>query len=99
MNRLIRIAARLGGAILCAVAVLYLADFGYFRYRLSKNTPGDPIKTEKIEPTFAIPHKDGRAEFVFGPEQTVTCARSIFPHMGNPPCWYLERNAQRPIQM
>jgi hypothetical protein len=99
MNRLTRIAARLGVAILCAIAGLYLADFGYFRYRLSKNAPGNPLKSEQIQSIYAIPHKDGRAEFVFGPKQTVTCVRSIFPHMGSTPCWYLERNAQRPIQM
>lgn len=99
MNRLTRIAARLGVAILCAFAALYLADFGYFRYRLSKNTSGDPLRNEQVQPLYAIPHKDGREEYVFGPKQTVTCVRSIFPHMGNTPCWYLERNAQRPIQM
>jgi hypothetical protein len=99
MSLVTRIAVSAGVAILCAAAALYVGDYIYFRYRLSKKAPGDPLETIEIRATYAIPHKDGRAEFVFGPKETVTCAHSIFPHMGDAPCWYVERTAQKPIQM
>jgi hypothetical protein len=99
MNRFGTIALRGLFGILVLVAILWIADWVSFRYRLSKGTPGNPLETVRIEPTYAIPHKDGRAEYVFGKPQMVTCARSIFPHGGDPPCWYLQKTASKPIQM
>jgi hypothetical protein len=99
MSLATRIATWTAVAALCACAVLYLGDYLYFHYRLSRRTSSDPVDTVQIRATYEIPHKDGRAEFVFGPKQTVTCVHSIFPHMGDAPCWYVERSAQAPIQM
>jgi hypothetical protein len=99
MSLVTRVAIRTAVAILCACATLYLGDYIYFRYRLSKRTPSDPLETMQIRAIYSIPRKDGRAEFVFGPKQTVTCVHAIFPHMGNAPCWYVQRSAQEPIQM
>jgi hypothetical protein len=99
MNRLIRFALRgLLGAVFL-VALIWLGDYLSFRFRLSKGTPGNPIQSVRIQMTYAIPHKDGRAEYVFGEPQMVTCVRSIFPHAGDPPCWYLTKTASKPIQM
>ena len=99
MNRLAQIALRGLFGVLVLVAIVWIGDYASFRYRLSKGTPGDPLATIRIERTYAIPHKDGRAEYVFGPPEMVTCARSIFPHAGDPPCWYLEETTAKPVQM
>jgi hypothetical protein len=99
MNRFARIALRGLFGILVLVAVLWMADWVSFRYRLSKDKRGNPLETMRIQPTYAIPHKDGRAEYVFGQPHMVTCVRSIFPHGGDPPCWYLRKTASIPIQM
>ncbi len=99
MDRIAKFALRGLFAIVVLVAILWVGDWIWFQYRLSKHTTGDPLQSMRIEPTYAIPHKDGRAEYVFGEPETVACARSIFPHGGDPPCWYLHKTASKPIQM
>lgn len=99
MNRIGRFALRGLFGVLVLVAILWIGDWVSFRYRLSKGTPGDPLQTTRIQPTYAIPHKDGQAEYVFGQPQNVTCARSIFPHAGDPPCWYVRKTTSKPIEM
>lgn len=99
MNRVSQFAFRGLFGLLVLIALLWIGDFISFRYRLSKATPGDPLTTITVQTTYAIPQKDGRAEYVFGPPQTVTCARSIFPHGGATPCWYLQKTASKPVQM
>lgn len=65
----------------------------------SPAAPGGPLDTVQVQRTYEIPHKDGRAEFAFAEPQTVTCVRSIFPHLGYSPCWYLKRHSQQMIPM
>jgi hypothetical protein len=94
-----RVALRgLLGALVLA-AVLWIGDFISFRYRLSKGAGDQALETIRVQTTYAIPHKDGRDEYVFGEPEMVTCARSIFPHAGYTPCWYLQKTAAKPVQM
>jgi hypothetical protein len=99
MKRMSRIALRSALAILLIVILLYLGDYAFVKYRMPKNTPGDPLSTVQVQAIYTIPHKDGRAEYVFGPRETKTCVRSIFPHLGYSACWYLQRTAQQQIPM
>ncbi|HTU33212.1 MAG TPA: hypothetical protein VMF66_05360 [Candidatus Acidoferrum sp.] len=99
MKRIFQFALRGLFGIVVLIAILWIADWISFQYRLSKHTAGDPLQTMRIQSTYAIPHKNGQAEYVFGPPETVTCARSIFPHGGDPPCWYLRNTASKPIPM
>jgi len=94
-----RIALRFAFGILLGVIFIYLADYAFVKYRMRKNTPGDPLNTVQVQTTYTIPHKDGRAEYVFGPRETKTCVRSIFPHLGYGPCWYVQRTAQQQVPM
>lgn len=94
-----RVALRGLLAALVLVAILWIGDFVSFRYRLSKGTAGLAVQTMRVQRTYAIPHKDGRAEYVFGEPQMVSCARSIFPHAGYTPCWYLQKTVAKPVQM
>lgn len=95
MDRLINVARRVALAIVALSAVLYAGDYVTVRYRMTKKTPGDPLDSMKIQRTYVIPHKDGRAEIIFGEPETQTCVHSLFPHMGYTPCWYLKRQAQK----
>lgn len=82
--------------VVVAVTGTYAADYLVYRYRLSS---GHALATRKIEPAYAIPQKDGRQEFVFEDPVTVTCVRSLFPHGGYNPCWYVDRTGSKPIPM
>ena len=33
------------------------------------------------------------------PEVDAPCVHALFPHLGDSPCWYLQRNSQKPIPM
>lgn len=99
MRRVPRTALRSALGILLIITLVYLGDYVSVKYRLRRNTPGNPLSTVRVQITYTIPHKDGRAEYVFGPRETKTCVRSIFPHLGYSPCWYLQRTAQQQIPM
>ena len=99
MTHIPRIVVRSALGILVVIALLYLGDYASVKYRMRKNIPGDPLSTVRVQTIYTIPHKDGRAEYVFGPRETKTCVRSIFPHLGYSPCWYLQRTAQQQIPM
>jgi hypothetical protein len=86
------------GAII-GLALVYLGDTLSVWYRMSKKIAGDPLTTMNTQPVIEIPHKDGQAEIVLGQAQTQTCVRSIFPHDGYSPCWFVARQNQSPIVM
>jgi hypothetical protein len=55
-----------------------------------------------MERLYAIPQKNGKIDYEFDaqqPDVTTPCVHSLFPHLGNSPCWYLQRNSQKPIPM
>jgi hypothetical protein len=50
----------------------------------------------------AIPGKNNKVEYEIDslrPEEDVPCSRTLFPHSGQAPCWYLARHLNDPIQM
>lgn len=99
LNSALKIASRALIAGIALTGILYAGDYAYAKYRMSKNTPGDPLEVVKIQPTYVIPHKDGRAEYVFGDPVTQTCLHSVFPQLGYSPCWYVKKHAQQTVPM
>lgn len=95
---------RVALAALAALAILYAGDYASIKYRVTRAgnavvTPAGPLESVQVQQTYEIPHKDGRAEFAFAQPQNVTCARSIFPHLGYSPCWYVKRHTQQVVPM
>ncbi|HEX3684167.1 MAG TPA: hypothetical protein VHU83_16660 [Bryobacteraceae bacterium] len=84
-------------SIVLALAVLYIADYLLLRYRVAANR--SPYGTVTVQPYYAVPRKDHRTEFMFDDPQDQTCVNSLFPHFGDSPCWYLNRNKQKRINM
>jgi hypothetical protein len=83
-------------------ALIYGGDYLLLRFRIAYPKAGDAFGTVQMERLYAIPQKNGKIEYEFDarqPEVTMSCAHSLFPHMGNLPCWYLQRNSQKPIPM
>jgi hypothetical protein len=90
-----------GRVLIAAIALLVVSfgmDYAIAKYRISNNRTGS-LESVKIQPMYIIPHKDSRAEYVFGDPQTVTCLHSLFPHFGYSPCWYVKKNAQPTVPM
>jgi hypothetical protein len=41
--------------------------------------------------------KDGKTQYAFDPPGPQECVNSLFPHLGDPPCWYLTRHTKQQI--
>jgi len=79
------------------LGITYGADYGVFRYRLAAKR--QPFGSVTVEHYDAVPRKDGKSEFIFDPPVQQTCVHSLFPHAGDPPCWYLSRHAEQRTDM
>jgi hypothetical protein len=88
--------ALIGLLSLCFVAVLaYGGDYAVARYRLAK---GDALGSVDVQHVYAIPQKSGKTEFDYVGADAQTCVRSLFPHFGYAPCWYVSRHRDQRTQ-
>jgi len=92
-----RLLPRIFISLVLGLAVVYIADFLLLRYRVAANR--SPYGTVTVQSYYAVPRKDHRTEFMFNDPQDQTCVNSLFPHFGDSPCWYLNRNKQKRISM
>ncbi len=80
-----------------AAVVAYGADYGILRYRVAVNK--SPFGTVTVHPYLAVPRKDHKLEFLFEDPRDATCVNSLFPHMGDPPCWYLKTHTDQRVDI
>ena len=83
-------------------AVVFLVDYAFVRVRMRHHNPDDPFETITALRILAIDEKGNKTEFTVDPvqpQQTATCVHSLFPHFGDPPCWYLKKKFAQPIPM
>jgi len=100
MSRLSNIFERTIIGVVAAVVVLFVLDYLVLRARVMFPKLGAATGTVQMTRMYAIAQKNGRVESqmdVNQPQVTMPCVHSLFPHMGNRPCWYLEQNANKPI--
>jgi hypothetical protein len=84
------------------LVVSYACDFIYFRIRTTHPQPSNPLETFTSPRLYAIAVKGGKVDYELdeqNPQQTWTCAHSLFPHGGYSPCWYIKPKSQQPIPM
>lgn len=84
---------------LAAASLLYAGDYLYVVHERNHPETGGAVGTVKIQPMYAVPQKDGKAELYLGDPETDTCVHSIFPHFGYAPCWYLNRKKNDMVPM
>ena len=80
--------------LICAV---YAGDYLSVRFRIPKGR--DPFGTVQVRRYYSAMKKDGKPDFYFDQPQNQTCVRSLFPHFGYSPCWYLERHKVQKIDV
>jgi hypothetical protein len=88
--------------IVSTVALIYIGDFVSVRMRMLHPQPADPFETVTALRILAIGEKGNKTEYSVDPlqpQQTSECVHSLFPHNGDPPCWYLKRKFAQPIPM
>lgn len=89
-----RLLKRIALGIIAAVCLVYAGDYLLLRAHL----PGS-VGTVQVQPYYAVPQKDGKTEFILADPESVSCVHSLFPHMGDQPCWYLSGKKQQRINM
>ena len=102
MNRPIEIAGRALASALILAALVYIGDYAVLRYRIANPKAGPAFGSVTMEHLYAIPQKNGKIEYEFDarqPEVTLSCVHTLLPHMSQSPCWYLQRQSQKPIPM
>jgi hypothetical protein len=52
-----------------------------------------------VRPYYAVPQKNHKTEFLFDEPQDETCVHSLFPHLGDEPCWYLSTHKDQRIDI
>jgi hypothetical protein len=89
-------------ALILLCAAVYAGDYLVVRWKMTHPKAGAAFGTVKMVRLLAIPMKDGKTEYELDaqqPEVIAPCVHALLPHMGNSPCWYLQRNSQKPIPM
>jgi hypothetical protein len=79
------------------LATVWACDYIAVRFRIPRGR--DPFGTVTVSPYYAVPQKNKTTEFYFLNPQTRTCVHSLFPHLGYPPCWYLDRRKEKPLKV
>jgi hypothetical protein len=80
-----------------ACLVLYAGDYMVLRLRIWRG--GNVFASITIQRYYAVPLKSGKIDFYPADSQQQTCTHSIFPQMGDPPCWYLARHTDQRINV
>jgi len=78
-----------------AVALIYALDAAVLRFRVAANRHA--FDTVRVHPFYAMDRKDKKTEFMFDDPKDETCVNSLFPHLGDSPCWYLRRHTNEEI--
>ncbi len=84
-------------AALALAALLYCGDYLSLRFRFPNHR--EPFGSVMVERDFAVALKNHQTEFMFDKPQPQPCVHSLFPHLGDPPCWYLARHARQRVNM
>jgi hypothetical protein len=88
---------RIAAAIVILALLTYVGDYLSVRFKIPNGR--DPFSTVTIQPYYAIHEKNGRTEYDYAQPQTQVCVRSIFPHFGYSPCWYVNRHTDKRIDI
>jgi hypothetical protein len=91
---------RVSLGVLAALLLAFIVDYAYLRVRMIHPKPADPFEKMVRNRLLAIPQKSGKLDYEpdqVQPTDTLTCVHSLFPHYGDPPCWYLKPRINDPI--
>jgi hypothetical protein len=78
-------------------ALVYICDYLSLRYRIPNNR--QQFGSVEVRRYYAVPLKDRKTEYMFQPPTQQECVHSLFPHLGDTPCWYLSRHKRQEINV
>jgi len=94
--------SRVFRTLLIVAVGFWLADLAWYQARAWWPGLGQANGSVHRMRLLEIPGKGNKVEYQIDslqPEEDVPCTRSVFPHAGSRPCWYVSRHAHDPIPM
>jgi hypothetical protein len=82
--------------MLLAGILVYVGDIASLRLRIPNREPYSNVTVRQF---YAVKLKNKQTEYMFQPPSTQECVNSLFPHFGDPPCWYLNRHTRQEIDI
>jgi hypothetical protein len=89
MKRLLQFLMQTAKVLLVTAVMLWVCDWAVFRVRVVRGTAFDSVQVEEYLSTAL---KGNKQEYDYLGTAQQTCARAIFPHGGDPACWWLRRH-------
>ena len=84
-------------AVFALTTLIYGGDSLWAGYRARRS--GDAFGSVSVTPVYVIHEKNGKTEYQFAQPQDQPCVRSLFPHFGYSPCWYVSRHTEKRIEI
>jgi hypothetical protein len=72
--------------VLLVAITSYLCDYLSLRFRIPNR---EPLGSIKVHPLIAVKLKGSKTEYISGDAAQQSCSNSLFPQLGNLPCWYV----------
>ena len=95
-----QIASRVLLLVVSLIAFTYALDYVVLRIRMLHPAATVPLEHLTRHRLLAIKAKNGTYEYELdevNPTETLTCVHTVFPHLGDQPCWYLKPHLDQPI--
>jgi hypothetical protein len=83
--------------VVAVAGLAYGGDWSYLRYRIWRH--GDGFGSVMVTPVYVIHEKSGKTNYQYAQPQDQACVRSLFPHFGYSPCWYVMRHQETRIEI
>ena len=81
--------------VLLAGALVYVCDYVSLRYRIPNNR--QQFGSVMVQRAWVMLMKSGKTDYAFDPPAPQECVNSLFPHLGDVPCWYLNRHKRQQV--
>ena len=83
--------------VLVLAAMVYGGDWLSLRYRGWRH--GEVFGSVSVTSVYVIHEKNGKTQYQYDAPQDQACVKSLFPHFGYGPCWYLRRHPEQQIEI
>lgn len=80
-------------AVLAIAALLWAGDYAKLKVSHSQ------FSTVTVRRYYAVEKKANKVEYIFDSARDQACVNSLFPHLGQPACWYVRRHAEERINI
>lgn len=82
---------RITAALVALLLLSYAVDVAWLAWR---ERYGGGHDMRLVDETEVMREKGDRMEFFANPPQLMPCVRTLYPHGGQPACWWLARHAE-----